>query len=254
MKVESKILLAIEGFIGEKFGEKVPEQALVLQKTRKEFEGDFTLVVFPFIKLFRLSPEQTAAEIGQALIERVAEVGAFNVVKGFLNISLSGGFWAGFLGSEMNNEQFGFRAFDGSQPVVVEYSSPNTNKPLHLGHVRNNLLGFSVARILEASGKKVFKVNLVNDRGIHICKSMLAWMKYGYGETPEMTGQKGDKLVGDYYVRFEKELRAQVARITADTSLSEEEARKQAPLMAEAQDLLKKWEQIIRKPLKYGEK
>lgn len=243
MKVENRILSAIEGFIGEKFGEKVPEQALALQKTRKEFEGDFTLVVFPFVKLFRLSPEQTAAEIGNALLERVPEVGAVNVVKGFLNISLSGGFWAGFLGQEMNNEHFGFRPFDGSQPVVVEYSSPNTNKPLHLGHVRNNLLGFSVARILEASGKKVFKVNLVNDRGIHICKSMLAWMKYGHGETPETAGRKGDKLVGDFYVRFEKELRAQVAEITATTPLGEEDARKQAPLMAEAQELLVKWEQ-----------
>jgi len=241
--VENRIQSAIEGFISEKFGEKVPEQSLALQKTRKEFEGDFTLVVFPFVKLFRLSPEQTAAEIGNALLERVPEVGAVNVMKGFLNISLSGGFWAGFLEQEMNNGHFGFMPFDGLQPVVVEYSSPNTNKPLHLGHVRNNLLGFSVARILEASGKKVYKVNLVNDRGIHICKSMLAWMKYGHGETPETAGRKGDKLVGDYYVRFEKELRAQVAEITATTPLGEEDARKQAPLMAEAQELLIKWEQ-----------
>ncbi|HSV88804.1 MAG TPA: arginine--tRNA ligase [Bacteroidales bacterium] len=242
MKADEIILDALSGIIRESFGEDPPANALTLQRTRKEFEGDFTLVVYPFVKMARRSPEKTAEFIGQQLLGRLPELGSFNVIKGFLNLSLNARFWFDFLLKEMNNPQFGFKTEVDPTPVLVEYSSPNTNKPLHLGHVRNNLLGFSVAKILEAVGKKVVKVNLVNDRGIHICKSMLAWLKYGNGETPETFGKKGDKLVGDYYVRFESELKAQVAELAGSKSMSEEEARRTAPLMTEAQELLRKWE------------
>ncbi len=242
MKAEEKILSAIADIIKEKFGAEAPAATLVLQKTRKEFEGDFSFVVFPFAKIARRSPEQTAEILGNALLARVPEIGSFNVIKGYLNLSLSPQYWLDFLRNEMNNPAYGLKSWVGAAPVVVEYSSPNTNKPLHLGHIRNNLLGYSVARILEAAGQKVAKVNLVNDRGIHICKSMLAWMKYGRGHTPETTGKKGDKLVGDFYVRFETELRSQVKTMMLATGISEEEARKTAPLMLEAQSLLRKWE------------
>jgi arginyl-tRNA synthetase len=242
MKAEEKILSAIAEIIKETFGAEAPASAMILQKTRKEFEGDFSFVVFPFVKMARCSPEQTAEIIGNALLARVSEIGSFNVIKGYLNLSLSPQYWLDFLGRQMNNPSYGLKSLNGSEPVVVEYSSPNTNKPLHLGHIRNNLLGFSVAQILAAAGKKVFKVNLVNDRGIHICKSMLAWLKYGQGETPEAAGKKGDKLVGDYYVRFETELREQVKEMMQTTGIGEEEARKTAPLMLEAQELLRKWE------------
>jgi arginyl-tRNA synthetase len=242
MKAEEKILNAIAEIIKEKFGEEALASALTLQKTRKEFEGDFSFVVFPFVKMARRSPEQTAEIIGNALLARVPEIGSFNVIKGFLNLNLSAQYWLDFLKLEMNNAFYGVKTLKEGAPVVVEFSSPNTNKPLHLGHIRNNLLGFAVARILEAAGNKVHKVNLVNDRGIHICKSMLAWMKYGHGETPVSSGKKGDKLVGEYYVRFETELRAQVKEIMAVGKINEEEARKTAPLMFEAQELLRKWE------------
>lgn len=242
MKAEEKILNAIAEIIKEKFGEEALASALTLQKTRKEFEGDFSFVVFPFVKMARRSPEQTAEIIGNALLARVPEIRSFNVIKGFLNLNLSAQYWLDFLKLEMNNAFYGVKTLKEGAPVVVEFSSPNTNKPLHLGHIRNNLLGFAVARILEAAGNKVHKVNLVNDRGIHICKSMLAWMKYGHGETPVSSGKKGDKLVGEYYVRFETELRAQVKEIMAVGKISEEEARKTAPLMFEAQELLRKWE------------
>lgn len=242
MKAEEKILSAIAAIIKETFGAEAPPSTLVLQKTRKEFEGDFSFVVFPFVKMARRSPEQTAEMLGAALLERVSEIGSFNVIKGFLNLNLSAQYWIDFLKLEMNNAFYGLQPLKEGAPVVVEFSSPNTNKPLHLGHIRNNLLGFAVARILEAAGKKVHKVNLVNDRGIHICKSMLAWMKHGHGETPESSGKKGDKLVGDYYVRFETELRGQVKEMMAVDGISEEEARKTAPLMLEAQELLRKWE------------
>lgn len=242
MKAEEMILSAIAGIIKETFGAEAPASTLVLQKTRKEFEGDFSFVVFPFVKMARRSPEQTAEILGNALLMQVPEIGSFNVISGYLNLSLSPQYWLDFLRNEMNNPAYGLKSWDGGQPVVVEYSSPNTNKPLHLGHIRNNLLGYSVARILEAAGKKVAKVNLVNDRGIHICKSMLAWMQYGRGDTPENTGKKGDKLVGDYYVKFETELRGQVKELMNSTGISEEEARKTAPLMLEAQTLLRKWE------------
>ena len=242
MKAEEIIREALAEIVREEFDVEAPASVLTLQKTRKEFEGDFTLVVFPLVKMARRSPEQTAEVLGKALLERVPLVSTYNVIKGFLNLSLQSSYWLEFLGQEMNNPRYGFSTLDQELPVVVEYSSPNTNKPLHLGHIRNNLLGYSVASILEATGRKVYKVNLVNDRGIHICKSMLAWMKFGEEETPEKTGKKGDKLVGDYYVRFEAELRKQVKEMMSSTGISEEEARKKAPLMQEAQELLRKWE------------
>ncbi len=242
MKVEEKILLAVAEIIKEQFGQEASASTLTLQKTRKEFEGDFSFVVFPFVKMARRSPEQIAEAVGSALLEKVPEISSFNVIKGFLNLSLGGQYWLDFLSREMNNTRYGLREQLGGAPVVVEYSSPNTNKPLHLGHIRNNLLGYSVACILEAAGNKVYKVNLVNDRGIHICKSMLAWMRFGNGETPASSGKKGDKLVGEYYVRFETELRIQVKKTMEASGLSEEEARKTAPLMLEAQELLRKWE------------
>lgn len=242
MLIEKTIAGAVSGILLEETGRQIPADQVELQKTRKEFEGDFTLVVFPYVKLLRRSPEQCAALIGESLKARLPELESFNVIKGFLNLSLAPAYWLGFLKREMNNGSYGLKEPSGKSPVVVEFSSPNTNKPLHLGHIRNNLLGYSVSRILEAAGNKVVKVNLVNDRGIHICKSMLAWMKFGNGETPETAGKKGDKLVGDYYVRFEAELRAQVREMVKEQGLDEEMARRQAPLMLEAQELLRRWE------------
>jgi arginyl-tRNA synthetase len=246
MSPETKIIGAVEEVVQELFDQKPSAGSVSLQKTRREFDGDFTLVVFPFVKMARQSPEQTARMIGEALMTKVPELAAFNVIKGFLNLSLTQAFWLDYVREESGV----VTKDDGEKPgkqererVVVEFSSPNTNKPLHLGHVRNNLLGFSVARLLEAAGHTVYKVNLVNDRGIHICKSMLAWMKFGKGETPESSGKKGDKLVGDYYVRFESALREEVKHLVEKEGFSEEGARKQAPLMKEAQDLLLKWEQ-----------
>ncbi len=243
MKIEEKIAREVAMIIEEQFGQHVPASGVSIQKTRKEFTGDFTIVVFPYVKVARRSPEQTAQLLGEALRDKIEEVLDFNVIKGFLNLVLAPGFWLDFLKGQINNPTYGFSSHSQQAPVVVEYSSPNTNKPLHLGHIRNNLLGYSVARLLEASGKKVVKVNLVNDRGIHICKSMLAWMRFGKGQTPESSGKKGDKLVGDYYVRFEKELREQVREIMASHEVDEETARKTAPLMLDAQELLRKWEQ-----------
>ncbi len=242
MKVEEKIASAVIEIIKDNFGQVVAPELVTITKTRKEFEGDFTLVVFPFVKIARRSPEQTAEIIGCSLVKEVEEVIGYNVIKGFLNLTLAPEFWLDFLKKEMNNTNFGFQPERKENPVVVEYSSPNTNKPLHLGHIRNNLLGWSVSRILQAAGSTVKKVNLVNDRGIHICKSMLAWMKYGEGETPESSGKKGDKLVGDYYVKFETELRKQVDQLVKKQGLAPEEARRSAPLMQEAQELLRKWE------------
>ncbi len=246
MEIEKKIAAAVASIIENESGQKVSAERIVLQKTRKDFEGDLTIVVFPFVKMLRKSPEQCAGMLGKALTEEVEEVAAYNVVKGFLNLSLEKYVWLNFLRQHADNKRFGLQsptADDDRNPVVVEYSSPNTNKPLHLGHIRNNLLGYSVARILEAAGNKVVSVNLINDRGIHICKSMLAWMKFGHGETPQSTGKKGDKLVGDYYVRFETALREQVATIMEKQGVDEEEARKAAPLMQEAQALLRRWEE-----------
>ncbi len=214
-----------------------------LQATREEFAGDVTLLVFPFVRASRKSPEGTGLEIGEALKERIpGVVKGFNVVKGFLNIELSPGVFVDEFVTAYADTQFGCRKADEKTPaVMVEYSSPNTNKPLHLGHIRNNLLGFSVARLLEASGKKVVKTQIINDRGIHICKSMLAWKLFGNGETPETSGLKGDKLVGKYYVEFDKAYRKEVDELKAQ-GVEEEEAKKKAPLMLEAQEMLRKWE------------
>ncbi len=212
-----------------------------LQNTRKEFEGDITVVVFPFTKSSRKSPEATASEIGEYLKSNMEEVESYNVIKGFLNITVKKDYWLSFLSTNYGSANFGFRDVSSSQPVVVEYSSPNTNKPLHLGHIRNNLLGFSLSRILQSAGKKVVKVNLVNDRGIHICKSMLAWQRWGNGETPESSGLKGDHLVGKYYVIFDKYFKQQIAGLVA-TGMYAEEASKKAPLILEAQQILQKWE------------
>lgn len=242
VKIENKIAQAVSELFFSLFEHRLAVNEIVLQKTRKEFDGDFTLVVFPFLKFSRQSPDKTAELIGQRLLEELDDIVSYNVIKGFLNIKLSPAYWLGFLSANIGNELYGFKQPDNPQTVVVEFSSPNTNKPLHLGHVRNNLLGYAISQILEASGFKVAKVNLVNDRGIHICKSMLAWLKFGKGETPESTGKKGDKLVGDYYVRFEKELRKQAEALTRERGVDDEEARKLAPLMQEAQEMLRKWE------------
>lgn len=214
---------------------------LQVSKTRREFEGDYTLVTFPLLKLSRKSPEQTAEEIGAWVATNCAEVAGYNVIKGFLNISLRPSFWAAVVSDIAKNPRFGFGE-PTSRTVLVEYSSPNTNKPLHLGHVRNNLLGYSVARILEAAGNKVYKVNLVNDRGIHICKSMIAWQRFGGGETPASSGMKGDHLVGKYYVEFDKAYKAEIKEQMAK-GLDEDQAKKEAPIMQAAQQMLLQWEQ-----------
>ncbi|MFB9077283.1 arginine--tRNA ligase [Flavobacterium procerum] len=212
------------------------------QTTRKEFEGDITMVIFPLLKVVKSNPVELGNKIGTYLVENVSEVARFNVVSGFLNIVISDGYYLNFFNGIKENKQFGFVAPDPAEKaVMVEYSSPNTNKPLHLGHVRNNLLGYSVAEILKASGKKVYKTQIINDRGIHICKSMLAWEKFGNGETPETSGLKGDKLVGKYYVEFDKAYKSEINSLI-QTGKTEEEAKKQAPIIIEAQDMLKKWE------------
>ncbi|MCC8035465.1 MAG: arginine--tRNA ligase [Rikenellaceae bacterium] len=211
-----------------------------IQKTRSEFEGDYTLVVFPLLKTSRKSPEATAREIGVKITEMFPEIAGFNVIKGFLNLSMSGGFWLERFGEMEKDAAYGIASTSG-KTFMVEYSSPNTNKPLHLGHIRNNLLGYSVSRILEANGHKVIKVNLVNDRGIHICKSMLAWRKWGNGETPESSGIKGDHLVGKYYVEFDKHYKAEIKELTA-AGMEEDEAKQKAPSMLQAQEMLRRWE------------
>ena len=223
----------------ELYGSVAPEQ-IQIQKTRKEFEGDYTLVTFPLLKLSRKSPEATANEIGQLLVEKCSEIGAYNVIKGFLNISLKADFWKNRFDQIVATENYG-QAEPTGKTIMVEYSSPNTNKPLHLGHIRNNLLGYSVSQILAASGHKVIKANLVNDRGIHICKSMVAWQRYGNGATPESTGIKGDHLVGDYYVEFDKHYKAEINELV-EGGMSLEDAKKSAPILLEAQDMLRKWE------------
>ncbi|WP_291275257.1 arginine--tRNA ligase [Flavobacterium sp.] len=212
------------------------------QATRKEFEGDITMVVFPLVKVLKGNPVEIGTKIGNYLVEQVVEVEKFNVVAGFLNIVISDAFYANYFNSIKSNETFGFvNANANEKAVMVEYSSPNTNKPLHLGHIRNNLLGYSVAEIIKASGKKVYKTQIINDRGIHICKSMLAWQKFGNGQTPETTGLKGDKLVGNFYVEFDKAYKSEIKGLIAQGK-TEEEAKKQAPLMLEAQEMLRKWE------------
>ena len=212
-----------------------------IQKTRKEFEGDYTVVVFPLLKASRKSPEATATELGEKIVASTPEIKSFNVIKGFLNLAIDSSFWAARFQEIVETENYGMAPASG-RTIMIEYSSPNTNKPLHLGHVRNNLLGYSVATILKANGHNVIKVNLVNDRGIHICKSMLAWQLYGGGETPASSGMKGDHLVGKYYVEFDKHYKAQVKELMAEKGLSEDEAKKQAPIMLQAQERLRKWE------------
>lgn len=242
MSIEEKLSQSIIESLEGLYGQVVDSKSIQLQATRKEFEGDLTLVVFPFLKVSKKSPEQTAEEIGAKLKEVQPLVSEYNVIKGFLNLTIAKHHWVSLLNEIAADEKYGFRNLGENAPLyMVEYSSPNTNKPLHLGHVRNNLLGYSLCKILEANGYRVVKTNIVNDRGIHICKSMLAWQKFGNGETPESTGKKGDHLVGDYYVKFDLEYKAQVKELMAK-GLSEEEAKRQAPLMVEAQTMLKKWE------------
>ncbi len=220
----------------------IDQPTVSFQKTRKEFEGDITLVVFPFVKMARKKPEQVAEELGEQLKSKLDIVTGYNVVKGFLNICISDDYWMSFLKDSLKDKDFGKVAInDESEKIIVEYSSPNTNKPLHLGHIRNNLLGYSVAQIVEASGRDVFKVQVINDRGIHICKSMLAWQKFGNGETPESTGIKGDHLVGKYYVAFDKHYRSEMEQLVAE-GMDKDEAKKKAPILVEAQAMLLKWE------------
>ncbi|MFI3323564.1 MAG: arginine--tRNA ligase [Rikenellaceae bacterium] len=247
MNIESFITQVAATSLSALYGE-LPIEEVQIQKTRKEFEGDYTLVVFPLLRRSRLSPEATATQVGEHIVANNAEFSAFNVVKGFLNLSLSASFWATAFGDIYSTADFG-RAASSGRTVMVEYSSPNTNKPLHLGHIRNNLLGYSVAQILEANGHKVIKANLVNDRGIHICKSMLAWQKFGNAETPASSGLKGDHLVGKYYVEFDKHYKAEIKELVAG-GMSEEEAKKSAPMILEAQEMLRKWE--AKDPEVYG--
>ena len=239
MNIENFVTEAARRAAEALYGPLEGEQ-LQLQKTRREFEGDYTLVTFPLLRRSRKSPEATATELGTYMKEHNPEISSFNVVKGFLNLVLDGSFWADRFDELAAQENYGCQPSTG-RTVMIEYSSPNTNKPLHLGHIRNNLLGYSVAQILQASGHRVIKANLVNDRGIHICKSMLAWKLYGDGETPASTGMKGDHLVGKYYVEFDKHYKAQIKELMAEGQ-SEEEAKKNAPIMREAQEMLRKWE------------
>lgn len=251
MNIESEIIATVVQAVKECFGQDVPTTMVQLQKTKAEFEGNLTLVVFPFLKLSRLKPEDTAQQLGDYLAKHCKVVQSFNVVKGFLNLTIAPAAWISLLNRIDSEPRFGEKAVNEQSPLVmVEYSSPNTNKPLHLGHVRNNLLGWSLAQIMEANGNRVVKTNIVNDRGIHICKSMLAWKKWGNGATPESTGKKGDHLIGDYYVAFDQHYRAELAELTAKfkaEGMADEEAEKRAkeesPLMKEAHDMLVRWEQ-----------
>ena len=250
MKIEDKLVASVLNGLKALYGQEVPEKMVQLQKTKKEFEGHLTLVVFPFLKMSKKGPEQTAQEIGEYLKANDPAVAAFNVIKGFLNLTIASATWIELLNEIQADELYGLvQVTDASPLVMIEYSSPNTNKPLHLGHVRNNLLGNALANIVAANGNKVVKTNIVNDRGIHICKSMLAWKKYGNGETPETSGKKGDHLVGDYYVSFDKHYKAEVKELMAKFTaqgMSDDEAKAKAeaesPLMQEAREMLVKWE------------
>ena len=243
MKIESQIINAAIEAVKVLYGQDVPEKMVQLQKTRSEFEGNLTLVVFPFLKISKKNPEQTAQEIGQYLADHCEAIASFNVVKGFLNLVIAPAAWLTLLTDIDRDEHYGHKQATSESPLVmIEYSSPNTNKPLHLGHVRNNLLGWSLAQIMQANGNKVVKTNIVNDRGIHICKSMLAWQKWGNGETPETSGKKGDHLIGDYYVAFDKHYREEIKELMAQ-GMDEETAKQEAPLIKEAHEMLVKWEQ-----------
>ena len=251
MTIEQQIVSAAQAAVKELYGQEVPESLVQLQKTRSGFEGNLTLVVFPFLKISHKKPEDTAQDLGAYIKENCEAIADFNVVKGFLNLVIDKKAWLSLLNEMNQNEKFGEKPVTENSPLVmIEYSSPNTNKPLHLGHVRNNLLGWSLAQIMEANGNKVVKTNIVNDRGIHICKSMLAWLKYGNGETPETSGKKGDHLIGDYYVAFDKHYRAEVAELKAkyiaegmDEESAEKKAKEESPLIKEAHEMLVKWEQ-----------
>lgn len=240
--IEQQLSAAIRSAIQTLYGVAIAPEQAVLQKTKKEFEGHLTLVVFPFLRISKKTPEQTAQEIGEYLLEHESSVASFNVIKGFLNLTIAGSNWIEMLNAMHAQETYGITHPAEEAPLVmIEYSSPNTNKPLHLGHVRNNLLGYSLSEILKANGNRVIKTNIVNDRGIHICKSMLAWQKWGEGVTPESSGKKGDHLVGDFYVMFDKHYREEVGQLVA-SGLSKEEAEARSPLMAEAREMLRRWE------------
>ena len=240
--IEQKLVQSVAQAIQALYGQAVEPAQVQLQKTKKEFEGHLTLVVFPFLRTSRKGPEQTAQEIGEYLAANEPMVQAFNVIKGFLNITIAASAWVELLTAIDSDAKYGLQTPTENSPLVmIEYSSPNTNKPLHLGHIRNNLLGYSVAQILSACGYNVIKANLVNDRGIHICKSMLAWLRYGEGETPASSGMKGDHLVGKYYVEFDKHYKAEVKALV-EGGMDEEQAKKEAPIMKEARTMLQKWE------------
>lgn len=242
MKLENNLQITVQEAIRALYNHSVKTEQIQLQKTKKEFEGHYTLVVFPFLKISKKNPEQTAHEIGEWLAENSEEVVRFNVIKGFLNLVVAPQCWISLLNEINATADYGIRkATDNSPLVMIEYSSPNTNKPLHLGHIRNNLLGFSLSEVLKANGYKIVKTNIVNDRGIHICKSMLAWLKWGNGETPESSGKKGDHLVGDYYVLFDKKYKAELAELQTK-GMTKEEAEAKSTLMEEARDMLRKWE------------
>ena len=251
MKIEQQLAASVSAALHHLYGQEVAADTIQLQKTKREFEGHLTLVVFPYLKMSRKKPEDTAQEIGQYLMDNSGMVAAFNVVKGFLNLTIASDCWVALLGDINADARYGLTAPTEDSPLVmIEYSSPNTNKPLHLGHVRNNLLGWAIAQIAEANGNRVVKTNIVNDRGIHICKSMLAWQKFGNGETPASSGKKGDHLIGDYYVAFDKAYRQQVAELQAqfiaegmEEEAATEQAKADAPLIKEAHEMLVKWEQ-----------
>ena len=251
MLIEQQISAAVRAAVKELYGQEVPEKMVQLQKTKREFDGSLTLVVFPLVKIARKKPEETADDLGQWLTAHEKSVEKYNVVKGFLNLTLAPAAWIELLNTIHADPTYGQKkATEESPLVMIEYSSPNTNKPLHLGHVRNNLLGWSLAQIMEANGNRVVKTNIVNDRGIHICKSMLAWLRWGGGETPETSGKKGDHLIGDYYVAFDKHYREEVKELKAqfiaeglDDEKAEEKAKAEAPLIKEAHDMLVRWEQ-----------
>lgn len=242
MVIEQQITQALVAAIKELYGADITPAQIQLQKTKKEFKGHLTVVVFPFLRISKKSPEQTATEIGQYLMEKENFLAGFNVIKGFLNLSVAGSCWIDLLNGIHRQPQYGIVPVTEQSPLVmIEYSSPNTNKPLHLGHVRNNLLGYSLAEILKANGNKVIKTNIVNDRGIHICKSMLAWQKWGNGVTPESAGKKGDHLIGDFYVLFDKHYKQEIAGLEKE-GMTREQAEANSPLMAEAREMLRKWE------------
>ena len=251
MNIEAQITNSVIAAVKDLYGQDVPEKMVALQKTRSDFEGNLTLVVFPLLKTSKKKPEDTAQDIGKYLKEHCGAIADFNVVKGFLNLVIAPEAWLGLLNDIDTDPAWGYKNADENSPLVmIEYSSPNTNKPLHLGHVRNNLLGWSLAQIMEANGNKVVKTNIVNDRGIHICKSMLAWQKWGNSETPESSGKKGDHLIGDYYVAFDKHYREEVKELKEkfiaegmDAEKAEEHAKNEAPLIVEAHEMLVKWEQ-----------